>query len=326
MHIQTEQLLGTIEVLLEEELICILPYNQTSQWKPFVWDSEEKGELSAISLLKSEGWIKPTDIEIAIQNWQAIEQSGIPTLDEYDDYAEGRFDEDDYQDREAPEFVSRKSSYRQLAEYITANIKNLQVYQLSSHRVYSCFAIVGELEDASWICITSTVPQETPEFEDILVTQPQNYSDLNNLPNESNNIVNQIEKVLEPLTPVQTYGFYDGGYEHTYQHQILCKTASTEEDALQKALISSKAMDIKPFKTFYPDPNEYIFTDYSGREEGIEWYNQYQQLNNFLTTNFTRLIMYKFNFWNYTHIFVIGKSSSNDWVGLRLTSEFDYNP
>lgn len=326
MDIQTEQLLGTIEVLLEKELICILPYNQTSEWKPFVWDSEEKGELSVISLLKSEGWIKHTDIEIAIQNWQDIEQSGVPTPDGDDHYAEERFDEDDYQDREAPEFVSRKDVYRELAEYITANVKNLQVYQLSSHRVYSCFAIVGELGDASWIYITSTVPQETPDFEDILVTTNQDDFNLNNLRNESNNIVNEIEKILEPLAPIKIYGFYDAAYEHTYQHQILWKTASTEEEALKKALILSKVLDIKHFKTFYPDPEEYIFTDYSDREEGIKWYNQYQQLNNFLTTNFTQLIIYKFNFWNYTHVFVIGKSSGNDWVGLRLTSEFDYNP
>ncbi|BAZ11926.1 hypothetical protein NIES4071_37540 [Calothrix sp. NIES-4071] len=325
MDIQTEQLLGTIEVLLEERLICRLPCNETSEWKPFVWDSDEKGELNTISLLKIEGWIKPTDIEIAIQNWQDIEQSGVPTP--YDDYAEDRFDDDDYQDRAAPEFVNRKVIYQQLADYITANLKNLQVYQLSSDSVYSCFAIVGEIEEDNWICITSTVPQETPNFEDILVVEDKDESVFGILHNESKStIVSQIKKILSSLTPVKIYGFYDGAYEHTYQHQILYQVASTEEQVFEKALTLSKFLDINKFKTFYPDPEEYIFTDYAGREEGAEWYSQYQRLNEFLKNNFTQLMVYKFNFWKYTHVFVIGQSSGNDWVGLRLKSEFDYNP
>ena len=45
-----------------------------------------------------------------------------------------------------------------------------------------------------------------------------------------------------------------------------------------------------------------------------------------IKAKFTELIVYKFRFWDYTHIFIFGKSADNDQLGLKLTSEFDYNP
>ena len=83
MNPSTTQLLGTIEVLLQEEMECILPYNHTSEWQPFHWESSVTGEFNLIFLLYSQGWMRSTDIEIAIQNWQEIEKNGIPTPEEY---------------------------------------------------------------------------------------------------------------------------------------------------------------------------------------------------------------------------------------------------
>ena len=78
--------------------------------------------------------------------------------------------------------------------------------------------------------------------------------------------------------------------------------------------------------SYFPDSRKYIFTDYSEREEGSILFEKYQKLNKFLKIKFAELIMYKFTFWDYTHIFIVGQSVDDDWVGLRLTSEFDYNP
>ena len=46
MNPSTIQTLATLEVLLQEEIICRLPYNHTSEWEPFHWESSVKGEFN----------------------------------------------------------------------------------------------------------------------------------------------------------------------------------------------------------------------------------------------------------------------------------------
>ena len=89
MNPSTTPTLATLEILLQEEMECILPYNHSSYWQPFYWESSVKEEFNLISLLYSQGWMKNTDIEIAINNWQEIEKNGIPTPEEYNSYADG---------------------------------------------------------------------------------------------------------------------------------------------------------------------------------------------------------------------------------------------
>ncbi|MGB3650742.1 MAG: hypothetical protein WBA41_05960, partial [Rivularia sp. (in: cyanobacteria)] len=287
MNSSTTQLLATLEVLLQEEIICRLRFNHTSEWQPFHWESSVKAEFNPISLVYSQGWIKNTDIEIAINNWQEIEQMGVPTLEEYSSYAESVFeDEEDEVDRKSPEFQQRKNIYQQLSNLLKFNLQNLQVYQFSCSADYSCFAIAGQIDDQNWICVTSTVPQETPDFSDIIVTQ--NNTEI--LPNKPNtDLESQIDKIIESLTPVLTYGHYDGGYEQTYHHQIIYQTASTKSIALQNALIKSGFLNIGKFKSFYPDNQDDIFYCDGSEEEGEELYNKYQHLNSFLKAKFPEL-------------------------------------
>lgn len=59
MNSQTEQTFATLELLLEEQIICRLPCNHTSIWEPFLWDFSIEGNLlDAVSLLKNEEWIQ----------------------------------------------------------------------------------------------------------------------------------------------------------------------------------------------------------------------------------------------------------------------------
>jgi len=78
----TEQLLATLE-LLTDGLKFEVP-RETDVWHyitPFSWDIEAQGELNALNLLKFKGVVQLTDADVAIANWQAIEQQGTPTED-----------------------------------------------------------------------------------------------------------------------------------------------------------------------------------------------------------------------------------------------------
>lgn len=339
MNPSTTQLLATLEVLLQEEMECILPYNHTSEWQPFYWESSVKGEFNSISLLYSQGWMRNTDIEIAINNWQEIEKNGIPTPEEYNTYADGVLEEEEeyefeefegfeeYEeeivDKKSPAFQQRKKIYQQLSQLLKSNLQNLQVYQFSSSIEYSCFAIVGQLDNKNWISITSTVPQETPDLSHILVVK-NNVEILPDKPNSEFEF--QIHQILKSLKSILIYGHYYGGYDHTYLHKIIYQTASTKQTALQNALIKSGFLQIGKFQCFYPDEREYLFQSFSTDEEGKELYQKYQHLNSFLKAKCPESTMFTFRFWDYTQIFIVGESAENDRVGLKLTSEFDYNP
>ncbi|BAY80888.1 hypothetical protein NIES267_03530 [Calothrix parasitica NIES-267] len=325
MNPLTTKLLGTLQILLQEKIECYLPNNHSSKWKPFYWDFLIKGEFNPISLLNSQGWMKNTDIEIAIKNWQEIEQNGIPTPKRYNDYADYTLEYGkDEVDRKSLEFQQRKNFYNQLSMLLKSNLSHLEIFEFSCSPVYSCFAVIGQFDNKNWICVTSTVPQETPDFSEILVTEENTEVPFNK---SKTNLESQIDRIIKSLTPVLTYGHYDGGYNNTYNHQIIYQTASEKNLALQNALIKSGFLQVSKFQTFYPDEGQYIFDNYgSDDEKGKELYSNYQHLNSFLKAKFPELIVYTFRFWDYTQIFIVGESVEKDRVGLKLSSKFDYNP
>ncbi|MEO1432285.1 MAG: hypothetical protein AAFS12_18205 [Cyanobacteria bacterium J06632_19] len=100
-------------------------------------------------------------------------------------------------------------------------------------------------------------------------------ADIQSLINQTEHLESQLDKILASLTPVLTYGHYDGGYEHTYLHKIIYQTASTKQTALQNALIKSEFLQITEFKSFYPDQREYLFQSFDSEEEGQELYQKY---------------------------------------------------
>ena len=78
MKPKTEQILATIEVIVQKGLWFMPPYHEDGgAFKPYVWDGEQQGKFSLLSLIKSERWIQETDIEEAIKNWQWSEETGL---------------------------------------------------------------------------------------------------------------------------------------------------------------------------------------------------------------------------------------------------------
>lgn len=68
MKPETEQTLATLEVILDKSLWFSLPYHDGESLKPYVWNSEQQGVFSSLSLIRSEGWIQEIDIEEAVKN------------------------------------------------------------------------------------------------------------------------------------------------------------------------------------------------------------------------------------------------------------------
>ena len=62
MKPKTEQTLATIEVIVQKGLWFMPPYHEDGEsFKPYVWDGEQRGKFSLLSLIKSEEWLQETD-------------------------------------------------------------------------------------------------------------------------------------------------------------------------------------------------------------------------------------------------------------------------
>ena len=217
MELKTERLLSTLEILLEKESF-LLPYHEGSVTvKPYVWDATTQGTFTPLRVIQSEGWITLTDPEVAVTNWQWSEHSGLAAksiLDTDPSCLSG----DDTENILLDDAVKSKRTekYQALLELLKASIENLQAFTLSCIPGYSLSIIVGQITEQRWICLSPNVPQETPKYvrDEIKCSV---YTDVETHPKEEMSAIEiQIQAVLEKLSRIKVYGWYDGGYDRVH--------------------------------------------------------------------------------------------------------------
>lgn len=304
MKPDTEQCFGTIEVLSQHDQL------------PFLWDTATHGDFDLWNLLRSEGLVKPTDPEIALTHWQNMEQWGAPTdLKEYE-YARLRSERKDDGWSEAIA-LERQAIYQQLQHYLHTNLTELQAYTLAipgsrrfewEHPDFSVSIIVGKTDDHQWLCLAPTVPDQ-------MDIQKRNHygvakTEAINSLIESSNHPNQIQTppILKQLKPIVLYGYYEGGYNYTYSHQIMSAVAASENQAIVQALNAAQMIGCsQPVSTSHRT---------SHNKDVFQFMNQ---------SLYDRHCV-SISFWDLYYIYEIGKTLSGDWVGVRSFMEFEYNP
>lgn len=233
MEPETEQRLATLEVLLEKEIYYSLPcHEDRATLQPYAWDATTKGEFTPLNLIKSEGWIIKTDPEIAFANWLWIEQNGLASsrIHVYDRDPD-RFLLDE------PSKNKRYQQYSNLLDLLTEEIKDLQAFNFSYNSYYSLSVVVGRVPDNQrWICLSATVPQETPKFIDELIyCSPYKETKQSNLEAEKlPQFEITINDILKELGDIKIYGYYDGGYNQIHSHSIIL----SQEIVKKKQLIT----------------------------------------------------------------------------------------
>lgn len=291
MKHETEQLLSTLEVL----------NSQT-----FLWETDTQGEFNPWNLIISEGFVNLTDVERAFEHWQNIEQWGTPTNQEDHDYAPPRGERKDETWNEEIA-TQRQSYYQQLRQFLHTYLQNIQAYNLSvpiserqdfewEYPDFSISIVVGEMRDRNWLCIAPTVPNQVNIYRHNRGQYKTSSSDNT-----------ELQIILDNLNPITIYGYYDGGYKYTYQHQIVCATSSTKAYAIEQALRAAQMLLVSN-----PD-----------RDRG-EYNNP--KLYQFLTSSLQDFNFYLFSFWDIGYIYEVGQAASEDWLGVRSTIEFEYNP
>ncbi|MEM8777800.1 MAG: hypothetical protein AAGF26_02780 [Cyanobacteria bacterium P01_G01_bin.49] len=295
MKPETERLLGTLEILART---------------PFIWETEKNGEMNLWNLMLSEGFIKETDLELVFNHWQNIERWGTPTSQIDGQYAPAREEREDNDWNEAIA-KQRQRDYQQLQQFCQKNLQNLKAYHLrvdESVRYLPNFyisIIIGKTLKNNWICLA-------PIVEDLcLGIRPQ--TEKNTIAKSANqiddSILSKIDSYLNKITPITIYGYYDGGYNQTHQHQIVQGISTNNIDAIALALQTSGMVTW-----------ELTQVEYAGN------YNNSRKLSQFMNQCLQDRTYCQISFWDYGYSYEFGRTPANDWIGTKFSTEFDYNP
>ncbi|MBD2210292.1 hypothetical protein H6G27_10425 [Nostoc linckia FACHB-104] len=305
MQAETEKLLGTLEILCSNALI---------------WETIYQGEFNLWNLIISQRLVNLTDIELAFEHWQNIEEWGTPTNQkEYGEYAPTRSEHknNNWNQTIAAE---RQEYYQKIQHILTKNCQNLQAYSLSipksnhqnfewGHPDFSVSILVAETKNNNWLCLAPTVPDQVsynrrktnPATTKIVREKSATLAD--------ESLISQLQSCLDNLTPIIIYGYYHGGYNYTYEHHLVGAYAKTKISAIELALQAAAMVMIEKPTV------EYASDAYNSRK-----------LSQFMNKCLSDRTLYTISFWDIGYTYEVGQTPAGDWIGVRSTSEFEYNP
>lgn len=295
MKSETEQLLGTLEILSH---------------RTFIWETGKQGEFNLWNLMLSQGFVSETDLDLSIAHWQNIEIWGKPTDQktngyEYAPYREERED-DDWNDEIAKQ---RKAYYQELSKLCQEKLQNLQAHTLQTytsgwewgHPNFYVSIVIGKTSNNNWICLA-------PIIQDLCFYE-QNISSYKSTESIEDSTIEEINSILNKLTPITLYDYYYGGYNMTHQHQIVKGAGATKEKAIASALQESGMVVWKN--------TEVNIIGNSNNED---------KLNQFMNECLQDRTYCRISFWDVGCSFDFGKTPVDDWIGIRSEAEFEYNP
>lgn len=121
-------------------------------------------------------------------------------------------------------------------------------------------------------------------------------------------MISQIDLILDELNPIPIYGYYYGGYNYTYNHEIVCAASPTKADAIEQALCVADMLSVRKLDG---DRGEH---------------HNMPKLYQFLTSKLQDFKVYRLCFWDIGYTYEVGKAATGDWLGVPSEAKFEYNP
>jgi Nuclease A inhibitor-like protein len=309
MQPQTEQMFATLEVLVSDLYFGLSGHENGGNFDPFIWDISKSGKFSALNLSLSKNWLELTDDYTIIQSWQQMQYLSC-------------FNSFSFQ---ADDKANMSNKIINLYHILSNQLRNIEYYKLKAFSYFlsniSVGLIIGETVDGDWISVCHTLYKET-SISDNEISRSEKFAptQIKALGKNTLNLVSEIQTITSELGAINLKGDFGGGYYYSFEYKFLYVTAESKELAIEKALQASGMLEIAKFNSFYPD-KEY-FEDYYQESQ----FAKFNKINHFLNHSFLEVMMYRFSFWTFENIYIIGKSPCDDWVGLHIESDFVYNP
>jgi hypothetical protein len=333
MH-SPEQLLSQLQSLIEPEMGYQLQFpnhEDGGELEPFIWNIEQQGQFTLLGLLQSQGWLHELEpatlLDSVLNKWTAPEQVGSVNGEAWivpeDDPAKILLDDNTK--------ATRLQLYQTLLQHLQTDLQHLQAFELSCNSDYSLVILVGQRSEPTheqanseqtkpesaahqWLCLAPSVPHATAIDQNAplqMVAVPN--------PSTIPKLSAPIQTALEPLQPVQLYGYYGGGYNQVHEYRLITASGNTQEQAMEQALFAAGLLEQFKFEAFKPSDQK----------------KQFERLTHFLQENFSDLQVYRVSFWNDEHFYIVGKyiigknnaeTENAIWGGVVLHSKFTYNP
>lgn len=314
MNRETIKLLATLEVLLESfPYIGLIGHESGGYTYPFVWEKSEQGEFNALNLSISKGWLKLTDNDVIRTSSQTIE------------YA-----------KSFNSFSLKKDEEKQRLEKIISlftllnnNLQDLQTFEIQSY----CYArsislVVGKTIDGDWISVCPTSYTETHIPQGQISRTPQDKElNLDEIGGNTKSLISDIETMTSEIGTISLSGDLGGGYNYNYDNRIVYAVGKTKESAVEKVLQGSGILEVSQFHGLYSDKLYFEEKYFDSKfEKRNSLFKKYSKFNQFLNKTFSKVMMYRFSFWDLENIYIIGETLSSDWIGIHIESVFVYNP
>ncbi|MEM9923491.1 MAG: hypothetical protein AAF915_07050 [Cyanobacteria bacterium P01_D01_bin.50] len=320
MKLETEQLLGTLEVLNEH------------LYKTFFWDSSIQGEFNIWNLIKFEQLIEPVTPEAAVEKW--IQEEQIHHLLSPYEYPGENPKPDKFLDDATK--LSREKKYQSLLNLLKSNLEHIEAFKFQfpgydndyywldetyegkyPHKDFIC-GLIGKTFDDDWIAISPTTPTRHTLPEQIAASDYQFIINQNIGKNILNLEIN-AKKILTELTPLKLAVCYPAGYSYSYIYQLCCAVSQTKESALTQSLLKSGLLKIDKFQGFLSETNDSHYYEYLPRKRE-------QILSRFFKAKFPQTKIYHLALYDIDYTYILGETPDKDYVGFNLSRDFQYNP
>jgi hypothetical protein len=334
MNTQAIQHLATLEVLLEQRLSFRLPCHENSgSLDPWFWDSAITGTFTPLKLAQKQGWMQWTDPEVAVETWQCPEQGTASASI----LSNGQCAMED--DREkillsSAERDRRCEAYEDLLGWFNQHLTQQRNFIMRCNSDYGWAAVVGQQPDGQWLAIAPSVPQETPCYvTDKSISVEDRRSEDRDLivkamparPACQTPSDPELQTLLAQLPPIQIYGWYDGGYNHTHEYRLCVSQAASQEAAIAHLFQQSGFVEQYPFQALSPGDQLYG----NGDEERAIAAQRFAHFDRFLSETFPEMQLYRFCLWDQEFLYFVSDEAlyeGGDRVGFSLHSQFTYNP
>lgn len=314
MKLETEQLLGTLE-LLNEHL-----------YKTLFWDASVQGEFNIWDLIKIERFVEPVTPEAAIEKLIQEEQKHhISSSSEYggDDPEPDKFLDDKTK-------LSRENKYQSLLNLLKSNLEHIEAFKFQfpgyskdydwldeySHKDYIC-GLIGKTFDDDWIAISPTIPTRQTLCEQISYSDYK-FSISPTLGDNISSIESNLRQILRELTPLKLALCYAAGYSYDYIYQLCYAVSTTKESAITQSLAKSGLLKIKYFYGFLSNYINPFYEDVDRKRQQI--------LVRFFKEKLSDIKIYHLALYDIDYTYILGKTSDKNCLGIKISGSYEYNP
>ena len=312
MNKETKKIFGTLEVLLEYCPCINIPGHEDGGYiYPFVWDKSKQGEFNPFNLSLSKRWLKQTDDDVILKNWQEMQ---------YVIYFDKSYSCTEEQ-------IQKSNIITALSQLLKNNLRKLEAFNVTNSYEYNFGLVIGQTIDGEWISVCPSVYRETHiSQKQIYRTQQSQDFNLEQMSQNTKILIQSIEAITSEIGTINV-GYEGGDYYINYDYHMVYAVNKTRESVIEKILQSSRMLEISKFHSFYPDKQyfqQWEFVDEPDKQELM--YQIYTQINQFFNQTFSGVMMYRFSFEVFENIYIIGETKNGDRTGIYIKSEFIYNP